>query len=175
MTSILKNSAVKQGLMHLVLITCLILSGQAYADSKTAATITSLSGYVTVTDADGNVRRLKEGDTLEVGHIINTGNDSTVSITLSNGDIITLNSLGNYTVPGHNDPGNNNGGAFAQRTLSAGSLNLSTGTSAGGTSPTTPNPEPPATPPADPTPPQTPPQTPAPPPATPAPGGSPSS
>lgn len=111
------------------------------AHANDAGSVSNVSGYVTVTNADGEVKRLKDGDKLNSGDIINTGNDSGVLISLANGETITLGALASYSVGQSDDSGN---GAFAQRSLGGNSPTLSTATSAGGgvieDAPTTPAP-----------------------------------
>jgi hypothetical protein len=149
------------------LLAALFLLNSGALLANEASAITAITGYVTVTALNGDTKRLALGDKLKNGDVVNTGNESSVSITLANGEVVTLGGLARYTVGGQNDAG---GGAFANRSLSDKSPTLSTATSAGGgivqdneVPPVTPTPPAPVDPPA-PTPPTTPP-----------PGGSPSS
>jgi hypothetical protein len=112
-----------------VLFISLIATNNAFAEP---ASITAISGFVTATNADGEVRRLKTGDALEHGDVITTGDGASASISYSDGSTTNLNALESHTV----NYGNADGGAFAQRTLGAGATNLSTATSAGGTTST---------------------------------------
>jgi len=116
--------------------------GQVWADS--AVIVASVSGYVTVTDSEGETKRLKDGDKVEAGSVINTGSGSGVIITLPDGKVVNLGELDSFAVtPG---AGDGSGGAFAQGSFSSkpGSPTLSTATSAGGGvnngAPTTPQP-----------------------------------
>ena len=111
-------------------IALLIITWSAYVYADQAATIDSLSGHVTVALTNGDVKLLKEGDTIESG-VLNTGSDSSISLTLSNGEVVTLGSLATYTLNASYDS-TDKGLAFAQRSLSSGSPTLSTATSAGG-------------------------------------------
>jgi len=111
-----------------VLLTSLVLMLSAAVSH--AATVESVSGYVTVTSPDGEVKRLKSGDALEDGHVINTGNNSGIEIKLPSGESITLGSLASYTVG--KEASTSSGGSFAQRSLGGKSPTLSTATSAGG-------------------------------------------
>jgi hypothetical protein len=127
----------KNTLKHVscVLIAALLLVfvGAAQADS-----VGAITGYATVTSANGDTKRLKLGDTLEVGDVVNTGNESSITIVLANGTTITLGSLQTYTVVKGSDGGGDNG--FAPSSLSSKSPTLSTATSAGGSVETTPDP-----------------------------------
>ena len=115
------------------LIAALLLVTASSSFAEGAINVEAVVGYVTVTNADGEVKRLKSGDTVENGDIITTGEESSVSIILANGKTITLGASQTYTVGKNSDDGN---GAFAPRSLSTGSPTLSTATSAGGTSTT---------------------------------------
>ncbi|MFT6032318.1 MAG: hypothetical protein ACI854_000847 [Arenicella sp.] len=94
-------------------------------------------GYATVVSAGGEVRRLKSGDKLEEGDVINAGSDSSVVITLNNGEVVTIGPQASYTIAYTNA---GNGGAFAKQSLGNGSSSptLATGSSAGGSAPVTP-------------------------------------
>lgn len=109
-----------------VLFICLIATSNAFADH---ATISAISGFVTATSIDGEVRRLKNGDPLEHGDVITTGEGASASISYDDGSRISLTALASHTI----DYGNTGDGAFVQRTLGAGSTKLTTATSAGGT------------------------------------------
>jgi hypothetical protein len=108
-----------------VLFISLIATSNVFAEH---AAISTISGFVTATNVDGEVRRLKSGDALEHGDVITTGEDASASISYNDGTTISLNALASHTI----SYGNADGGAFVQRTLSAGSKKLSTATSAGG-------------------------------------------
>ena len=109
-----------------VLFISLIVTSNAFAEH---AAISAISGFVTATNVDGEVRRLKSGDPLEHGDVITTGEDASASISYNDGTAISLNALASHTI----NYGSTGGGAFVQRTLGAGSTKLSTATSAGGT------------------------------------------
>lgn len=96
---------------------------------------TDLSGYVTVTTADGDVKRLKKGDTLNEGDVINTGDDSSVTVTLDSGEVVTLGGNDTFRVP---SPRQSAGSSFAQRSSGTKLPTLSSPTSAGGGASTTP-------------------------------------
>ena len=108
----------------------------AHASISGEGSVDSVSGYVTATNKNGEVRRLNKGDTLQDGDVINTGNESSITITLSNGDKVVLGALKSYTVIS----GNLNTGGLANSTLN-GQAQASplTGTTAGGVAPTTPD------------------------------------
>lgn len=116
----------------------LVSTNSAFAQDA-AASINNVAGYATVTTANGDTKRLAEGDELMEGDILNTGANSSASITLANGEVIQLGELATYTV-GAVAGTNNESGVFAQRSLSTKSPTLSTATSAGGgiSAPTTP-------------------------------------
>lgn len=124
-------------------ISFLFLSSTNFASAQqdAAASISNLSGYVTATSADGEVRRLVDGDKLMEGDVLNTGNESSVLITLNSGEIIKLGELANYTIDAVQDAKKDTD-VFAQRSLINKSPTLSTATSAGGgiSAPTTPTP-----------------------------------
>lgn len=105
----------------------LIAAGNAFAEGNSAS-VSEVTGYVTVTDKDGKVKRLEAGDKLEDGTVINTGNDSGVSILLANGETVTLGALSSYTL----GKGYGSTGGFAQRSLGGNTPTLSTSTTAGG-------------------------------------------
>ncbi len=88
-----------------------------------------VSGHVTATSADGSVKRLKSGDEVEDGDVINTGTESNVSITLANGEIVAVGPLSTYIV---GESAKGTGGAFANISSNTKSPSLSTATSAGG-------------------------------------------
>ncbi len=112
------------------LVALLVITWSAHVSAAQAVTIGSVEGHVTVTMPNGEVKRLEAGDTVEAG-ILNTGNNSSASLTLANGEVINLGSLASYTIGGSNEVGNN-GPSFGQRSLSAKSPTLSTATTAGG-------------------------------------------
>lgn len=153
------------------LLAALFLLNSGALLANEAGAITAITGYATVTASNGDTRRLALGDKLENGDVVDTGNESSVSITLANGEVVKLGGLASYTVGGQN---NADGGTFANRSLSKKSPTLSTATSAGGgivqdnETPTPPVPVDPPTPvdPPAPTPPA---------PTTPPPAGSPTS
>lgn len=105
----------------------LVSASSAFANSTTAS-IDNITGYATVTTANGDVKRLANGDTLNEGDVLNTGSESSASITLANGDVIKLGEKDTYTIAGTSSEG----GTFAQRSLSTKQPTLSTATSAGG-------------------------------------------
>jgi len=128
----------KKYLRNTFIATLLVLvSGIVFAEET--AKISAISGYVTVTSSDGEVRRLKDGDTIKEGDVINTGEDSTVTITLANGEIVNL---GSSVVYNFGQASSETEGAFAKRSFTTGSPVLSTATSSGGgindNTPTTP-------------------------------------
>ena len=67
-----------------VAVLLLISATSAFAKDNTAS-IDNLTGYATVTDVNGDVKRLANGDTLNEGDVLNTGAGSAVSITLASG------------------------------------------------------------------------------------------
>ena len=109
-----------------VLFICFFATCNAFADH---VAISAISGFVTATSVNGDVRRLKSGDPLEHGDVITTGEGASASISYDDGSNINLDALASHTI----SYGNTGGGAFVQRTLGAGSTKLSTATSAGGT------------------------------------------
>jgi len=149
----------------------ILVTGLSFAQASVSIGI--VTGYVTATSADGEVKRVKDGEELKEGDVINTGNESKVSIVLANGETITLGPLDSYTVGQIANKGS--GGTFAPRSLTNKSPTLSTATSAGGgisdpnaapvTTPPAVTPDPVVTPDPDPAPDPTP--------TTPPPGGSP--
>jgi len=112
-----------------VLLSVALFCAAALCVSAQAATVGSATGYVTATTIDGQVKRVAVGDKLVPGEVINTGNESEVTLTLANGEVITLGPLASYKITGA-DSGN--GAAFGQRGLNSNSPVLSTATSAGG-------------------------------------------
>lgn len=114
-----------------IAVLLLITASSSFADE--AGQADAVVGYVTVTNSDGEVKRLKDGDSLEYGDIINTGEESSVTIVLASGETITLSALQTYTVAKGAGTGDD-GSPYAERSLSTGSPTLSTATSAGGTS-----------------------------------------
>ncbi len=111
----------------LIAVLILIISGTSFAEGDSASA-SDVSGYVTVTDKNGQVKRVQTGDKLEDGDVINTGNDSGVAILLADGSTVTLGPQSNYTI-GDSD---SYGGGLAQRPLSGNSPTLSTSITAGG-------------------------------------------
>lgn len=94
-----------------------------------AGFVSSIEGYVTATNSKGEVRRLEVGDTLEEGETIDTGNDSSATITLQNGELVSIGSTSRYKLSSVK----NNGVQFAARRFAKGSFQtLSTATAAGG-------------------------------------------
>ena len=169
------KNTIKQ--MSGALLAALFLLNSGALLANEAGAITAITGYATVTTSNGDTKRLALGDKLENGDVVNTGNESGVSITLANGEVVVLGGLASYTVGGQNDA---DGGTVGNRSLSNKSPTLSTATSAGGgievppVTPTPPAPTPPAPTPPAPTPPAPTPPVPTPP-TTPPPSGSPSS
>jgi len=99
------------------------------------AVVSDVNGYVTVTDSEGNVRRLSKDDEISPGDIINTGNASSVNITLADGQVLVLGELRSYTyAPTLTGPASNlaGGGSNNGKSLSNSSSSLSTSVSAGG-------------------------------------------
>lgn len=119
----------------------LMSTGAAFAESSVAS-VSGLTGYATVTNADGEVKRVANGDELNEGDVLNTGADSAVSIVLANGETLTIGQLESYTVSESVAKNSSAGDGFAQRSLNTKSPSLSTATSAGGgiSAPTTPAP-----------------------------------
>lgn len=64
----------------------------AYA-SKSSALASNIYGHATVTNSNGDTRRLNVGDTINEGDVINTGKDSGVELTLPNGKVVALGEL----------------------------------------------------------------------------------
>ena len=128
----------KNTLKHLscILIAGLLLVTAGAALAAQAGSADAVVGYVTVTNTNGDVKRLNDGDTLEVGDVVTTGEDSSVSIVLANGETITLGASQSYTLVKGSDGGD---GGFAGRSLSSKSPSLSTATSAGGSVEITPD------------------------------------
>lgn len=125
-----------------VLITTLLLTISSVSLANNEASIHSLSGFVTITEQNGDVRRAQPTDKLHVGDTINTGNESQIIFILGNGKRVELGSLESYTIK-ESDKDQNSGEIFAGRSLSNKSPTLSTATSAGGgvaDAPTTPAP-----------------------------------
>lgn len=98
--------------------------------AQDAGTISAVDGYVTVTSANGETKRVEAGDTVQNGDVVNTGNESAATIVLANGKTITLGSLDSYTVNG--GPANGEGDSVAPTSLNNTTPTLSTATSAGG-------------------------------------------
>ena len=124
----------------LVVIATLLATTVSHANQS--GTVSSVSGYVTVTTPDGEVRRLKAGDKVNDGDVINTGDNSSAVIELDNGEKITLGAVQSYALgqPVAAGKGEN----FANRSLGGKSPTLSTSANAGGGTsegaPTTPAP-----------------------------------
>jgi len=133
----------KANKLIMVMITTLFIaltfSNSAYsqAPDTSNAVVSELTGYATVTAINGDVRRLKVGDTIKQGDRINTGNNSSLELLLSNGEsyvigplqVFTYNiesvaSLSPSTTPSSLSKNGKN--------LSRGSSSLSTAISAGG-------------------------------------------
>jgi len=108
------------------LLAALLLIATSSAFAEDTNSIDAVSGYVTVTSSNGDVKRSKPGDTLKEGDIITTGADSSASIILADGSVVNISELSSYTI------GKDQGGKFAPRSLSTNSPTLSTATSAGG-------------------------------------------
>ena len=127
----------KNTLRHLscILIAALLLVTAGASLAAQAGTVGTVVGYVTVTNANGDTKRLKDGDTLEIGDVITTGDDSSATFVLANGETITLGASQTYTVAKSSDGDS----PFAGRPLSNKSPSLSTATSAGGSVETTPD------------------------------------
>jgi len=106
---------------------------------NTSSVVNSIAGYATVTDANGKVRRLKEGDTISEGDKINTGNNSSLELTLANGESHIIGPLQSFTysleaisdLPTSSTPANLSS-AKSGKSLSRGSSSLSAAVSAGG-------------------------------------------
>jgi len=125
------------------LLMAFTLSNSAHAQDTTPsnAVVSSVSGYATITDSNGEVRRLKEGDTVDEGDKISTGNDSSLQLILSNGKVFTLGALENFTfsqAAASNLASSGSGSAPANlsgknsKSLSRSSSSLSAAVSAGG-------------------------------------------
>jgi hypothetical protein len=105
-----------------------------------SASTSVVSGYVTATSTDGQVTRVESGDEHEAGVQITTGENSSVSIVLANGEVVEVGPLSTYIV-GKSAESDDKGDGFAKRSLNSKSPTLSTATSAGGgIAPTTPSP-----------------------------------
>jgi len=153
------------------LIAAFVLITTNIAIAADTNSTSAVSGYVTVTSIDGDTKRVSFGDKFNDGDVINTGSESSISIALANGEVITIGALSSYTI-GKNTAINNKVGGFANRSLSTKSPTLSTATSAGGIiTPDAPAPTVPPAPAPAPTAPPAP--TPPAPPTTPPTGGSP--
>lgn len=122
------QKALKHSIFLAMPILLLASINSSFAKASSAS-VNSLAGYVTITEKNGDIKRLAELDSLSEGGIVTTGSKSSISITLANGEIIELGESDTYTIPAGENTDNN---AFAQRSLSKKSPTLSTATSAGG-------------------------------------------
>jgi len=100
-------------------------------------TVSSVNGYATVTDSDGNVKRLKEGDSINIGDVINTGSTSSLEITLSDGQVISIGELASFTfsnaaIAASIADADLGSGSSGTASLGQGSSSLSAAVSAGG-------------------------------------------
>lgn len=128
MHSSLYKNAIKYVSSALLAVILLMATGNLFAEGN-GASVSDVSGYVTVTNKDGDVKRLKAGDSLKDGEVVNTGNDSGISILLASGETLTLGAQSSYTVGGSVGSGDK----FAHRSLGGNAPTLSTSTTAGGT------------------------------------------
>lgn len=117
-----------------VAVVLMLLCGISFAAN--AVSISTATGYVTVTSSNGDKKRLAEGDELNDGDVITTGGESSVTFTLEDGTLISLGALETYSFVASGAKDGN--GIFASRSLSSSKNSLSTATSAGGTVGTTP-------------------------------------
>lgn len=110
-----------------ILIATLLLVATGTSFAEEAGKIEAFTGFVTVTNSDGEVRRLKPEDTFEDGDIISTGEESSVTFVLANGETITLGASETYTIAQSSDDSYGSEGKFAKRPLSSKSPILSAG------------------------------------------------
>jgi len=141
------TKSIKSAVLFVItaLFTATLMSSNLYAQTPSAdGTVTSVSGYVTVTDNNGKVLRLQEGDKVKEGNIINTGKDSSLTLLLQNRQIITLGALETLTLTpkisansGYisstgGSSGSDSSSSSTGSNLSKGSSSLSAAVSAGG-------------------------------------------
>ncbi len=124
------NKGCSKFVIKFILMPFIFMLGMSASFLATAAiTVGDISGYVTATNKDGEVKRLKSGDTLNEGDVVNTGNDSSVTILTDGGTVLaSLGALASYAINSELATSDK----FAPRTLNGKSPTLSTGTSAGG-------------------------------------------
>lgn len=127
----------KASALILTFFAVVLFSISSTVHAQNGATVSSINGYATVTDSEGNVKRLKSGDAIKEGDIISTGSSSSLELTLADGRIVSIGELASFkfnadAIAGLPSADNLGSGSTGTVKLTEGSTSLSAAVSAGG-------------------------------------------
>ena len=106
----------------------IFLAGSSLVHSQEdAATALSVRGFVTASDTNGDVRRLKRGDTIFSGETIETGNRARIRMSFTDGATAVLRADTTYEINDYSFSGQEDGTESASFRLVSGALEMLSG------------------------------------------------